>query len=391
MRIGVDATCWWNRRGFGRFTRGLLPAMFSAARGHRFCLFIDHPPEPEMIDSKVSIVQVSTSRPLVKSAVAGDRRSLRDVHKLSRAVASERLDVMFFPAVYSWFPVGTRTPTALTLHDAIAEHFPQLVFPDRMGRLLWWLKMRLACRRASQIIAVSHTAKREIVQFIGIPPERIEVICEGADPRFAPVNAVERRAAARRRAGIPPDQRLLLYVGGIAPHKNVSNLLAGFAEVAPLLPDLCLAIVGDPAGDGFHSNFEEVTAQANADVRLRQRIHFTGFVPDDDLPALYSDALATIMPSFSEGFGLPALESLSCGTPVLASDTGAVAEVIGRAGLTFDPHKPTEIGRQICRIAGEPAMLAALRSHALERARDYSWNKAADLTLTILERCATES
>jgi glycosyltransferase involved in cell wall biosynthesis len=391
MRIGIDATCWWNRRGFGRFTRGLLPAMFSAARGHRFCLFIDQPPEPEMIDPTVQIVEISPSRPLVKSAVAGNRRSLRDVRKLSRAVASEQLDVMFFPAVYSWFPVGTRTPTALILHDAIAEHFPRLVFPDRMGRLFWWLKMRMACRSASQIITVSQTAKREIVQFIGIRPERIEVICEGAGPNFAPVNAAEKRAAARRRAGIPPDDRLLLYVGGMAPHKNLSNLLAGFVDVAPSLPNLCLAIVGDPAGDGFYSNFEEVKALADADLRLRGRVHFTGFVHDDDLPALYSDALATVLPSFSEGFGLPALESLCCGTPVLASRTGAVAEVVGRAGLTFDPHKPADIGQQIFRIAREPALLAELHCLALERSRNYSWSKAADLTLRCLEHCATGS
>jgi glycosyltransferase involved in cell wall biosynthesis len=391
MRIGIDATCWWNRRGFGRFTRGLLPAMFSAARGHRFCLFVDQPPEPEMFHPNVQIVEVLSSRPLVKSAVAGDRRSLGDIRKLSRAVASEQLDVMFFPAVYSWFPVGKRTPTALILHDAIAEHLPQLVFPDRMGRFFWWLKMRLACRSASQIITVSQAAKCEIVQFIGIRPKRIEVICEGAGPNFAPVNAAESRAAARRRAGIPPEGRLLLYVGGMAPHKNLPNLLAGFAEVAPNLPNLCLAIVGDPAGDGFHSNFEEVKALAEADVRLRGRIHFTGFVNDDDLPALYSDALATVLPSFSEGFGLPALESLCCGTPVLASTTGAVAEVIGRAGLTFDPNKPTEIGQQIFRIAREPALLAELRWLALERSRNYSWSKAADLTLSCLEHCVTGS
>jgi glycosyltransferase involved in cell wall biosynthesis len=180
-------------------------------------------------------------------------------------------------------------------------------------------------------------------------------------------------------------------VGGMAPHKNLPNLLAGFADVAPNLPNLSLAIVGDPAGDGFHSNSEEVKALAEADVRLRGRIHFTGFVNDDDLPALYSDALATVMPSFSEGFGLPALESLCCGTPVLASKNGAVAEVIGRAGLTFDPNNPTEIGQQIFRIAREPALLAELRRLALERSRNYSWSRAADLTLRCLEHCVTGS
>lgn len=388
MRIGIDATCWWNRRGFGRFTRGLLQAMFATPRGHRFCLFVDQPPEPEMVHRDVQVVEVPTSRTVTKSAVAGDRRSLRDIRRFGRAVAAEPLDLMFFPAVYSWFPVSRRIPTILTLHDAIAEHFPGLIFPDWTGRLFWSLKMQLACHRASHIITVSHAAKQEIVQYIGVRPEKIDVICEGVDPRFRPVTAGERRAAARRNAGIPADGRLLLYVGAVAPHKNLSNLLTGFAEIAPRMTDLRLAIVGDPGGDGFHSNYQELVAQADTDARLRGRVHFTGFVADDDLAALYSEAIATILPSFSEGFGLPALEALACGTPVLASHAGAVAEVIGAAGLTFDPHNPSEIGQRIYRIANEPATLASLRRNAIERARDYSWSKAAELALTSLERHA---
>ena len=156
MRIGIDATCWWNRRGFGRFTRGLLPAMFAASRGHQYCLFVDQPPDPEMAHKDVRVVEVATSRPVTKSAVADDRRSLRDIRAFGRAVAAEPLDLMFFPAVYSWFPVGRRIPTVLTLHDAIAEHFPELIFANRVGRLFWSLKMRFACRRASRIITVSN-------------------------------------------------------------------------------------------------------------------------------------------------------------------------------------------------------------------------------------------
>jgi glycosyltransferase involved in cell wall biosynthesis len=391
MRIGIDATCWWNRRGFGRFTRGLLPAMFAASRGHRYCLFVDQPPDPGMTHNDVRVVQVATSRPVTKSAIADDRRSLRDIRAFSRAVAAEPLDLMFFPAVYSWFPVARRIPTVVTLHDAIAEHFPELIFATRVGRLFWSLKMRLACRRASRVITVSDAAKREIVAYIGLKPERIDVICEGADACFHHVTFGELRAAARRRAGIPLEGRLLIYVGGIAPHKNLSNLLTGFAEIAELTPDLHLAIVGDPGGDGFHSNYHEIVSQANADSRSHGRVHFTGYVADNDLAALYSDALALVLPSFSEGFGLPALEALACGTPVLASRAGAVAEVIGAAGLTFDPHQPSEIGQQIYRLASEPRTLEKLRQSAVERARDYSWSKAADLTLTSLEHCASRS
>ena len=387
MRIGIDASCWSNRRGFGRFTRGLLSAMFAAPRSHSFCLFTDQPPPPEMVHPNVQVVEVPTSRPVTKSAVVGDRRSLKDIYRFSRAVGQEAVDLMFFPAAYSWFPTSWRIPTVVTLHDAIAEHFPDLVFPDRMGRLLWSLKMRLACFRASRIITVSDVARREIVEYIGIRDDRIDVICEGVDSRFVPIAAGERRAAARHRAGIPPDGRLLLFVGGIAPHKNLSNLIAGFAEIARLVPDLRLVIAGDPNGDGFHSNYQEVVTHAKNDPRLKGRIHFTGFVTDDDLIALYSEALALALPSFSEGFGLPALEALACGTPVLVSKGVAVAEIVGPAGLTFDPEKPSEIGQRIYELAGDPTTEARLRQNALRRAQCCSWSMAAELTLTSLEQC----
>lgn len=391
MRIGIDASCWWNRRGFGRFTRGLLPAMFAASHAHRYYLFIDQSPEPEMSHANVTFVEVNVGRTVTRSAVAHDHRSLRDVYSFSRAVASKSLDVMFYPAVYSWFPVRRRLPTVVTLHDAIAEHFPRLVFANWTGRLLWSLKMRLACQWATGIITVSNAAKREIVDYIGLNPERIDVICEGADPCFHPVTVEELRATARRRAGIPPDGRLVLYVGGIAPHKNLGNLLTGFVEIASGLPDLRLAFVGDPGGDGFYSNYQDLRARADSHAALRGRVHFTGFVADDDLAALYSDALTLVLPSFSEGFGLPALEAISCGTPVLTSRSGAAAEVIGAAGLTFDPNNPSEIGQQICRLAKEPATLSTLQRRAVERARDYTWSKAAELTLRSLERCASTS
>ena len=389
MRIGIDASCWWNRRGFGRFTRGLLPTLFAASRGYRYCLFVDQAPEPEMIHADVRVVEVNVARPVTKSAVANDHRSLGDIRAFSRAVAGESLDLMFFPAVYSWFPISRRVPSIITLHDAIAEHFPRLIFASLSGRLFWSLKMRLACRRAAGIITVSNAAKNEIVNYIGLKPDRIDVICEGADPCFHPITAEPARMAARQRAGIPADGRMILYVGGVAPHKNLANLLAGFAEIAPTVPDLRLASVGDPRGDGFHSNYQDIIARAAGHTSLNGRVHFTGYVTDKDLAALYSDALTLVLPSFSEGFGLPALEAISCGTPVLASRAGAVAEIVDSAGLTFDPHRPSEIGQQICRLANDLTTLSVLRHRAVERARHYTWSKAADLTLRSFERCVS--
>ncbi|MGH7021501.1 MAG: glycosyltransferase family 4 protein, partial [Brevundimonas sp.] len=335
MRIGIDATCWWNRRGFGRFTRQLITAILADSRGHEIHLFVDREPAPEMVRPGVHVVRVETSATVTSAAVAEGRRKLPDMLRLRRAVAATPLDVIYFPAVYSWFPTPARTPTIITFHDAIAEHYASLVFPDRLGRFFWNLKTWLARRTAAGFTTVSEAAREEIVRYLKIPRDRIEVVLEAADPIFARVSDAARLAEMRSRLALPSDHRLLLYVGGLAPHKNLLRLARAFAKAAadPVLDDLSLVFVGDPEGGGFHSNYQELKALVDGDGRLAGRVHFTGFVSDDDLVSLYSAAHVVAMPALSEGFGLPAAEAIACGTPVIATGGGAVAEVVGEAGV----------------------------------------------------------
>jgi glycosyltransferase involved in cell wall biosynthesis len=390
MRIGIDASCWWSQRGFGRFTRELLTAMFEETRGHEFYLFVDRAPEPEMLRPGVNIVQVGTSQRVTVAAVAESNRAVRDVWSFTRSVSKKSLDVMFFPAVYSWFPVPLRLPTVVTLHDAIAEHFPSLIFPDIKGRLFWSLKMRLARWQANRIVTVSDAAKSEIVKYLRINPKIIDVISEAADPRFKPVYDPEVRAAARERLGLPVNVRIIVYVGGLAPHKNIPGLLKGLVAALEKggIEDVHLALVGDPAGDGFHSHYEELLQLIKSNARLRGRVHFTGFVSDDDLVILYSDAMAVTLPSFSEGFGLPAIEAMACGVPVLASLAGSIPEVVGDAGLYFDPYKVEQIADAIHQLATEASTLEQLRQKASQRAAQFTWSKAAKLALSCLEGTA---
>ena len=142
MKIGIDATCWQNQRGFGRFTRELLRALFSIETNHSFHLFIDQPLEEFTEWPHVSFVQVCPDRPVTESAVDGDSRSISDMVEFYKAVSNCHLDLMFFPAVYSWYPVPFRLPTIVTLHDAIPEHFPKMVFPNWKSRLFWNLKVK---------------------------------------------------------------------------------------------------------------------------------------------------------------------------------------------------------------------------------------------------------
>ena len=239
-------------------------------------------------------------------------------------------------------------------------------------------------------MTVSNAAKREISEYLKIKPEVIDVVTEAADARFKPLADATLRAAARERAGLPADVRIIVFVGGLSPHKNIPGFLNGFAQAVDRggIEDVHFALIGDIAGDGFHSHYEELVEIVRADSRLSKRVHFTGFVSDNDLVALYSDALSLSLPSFSEGFGLPAIEAMACGIPVLASLNGAIPEVVGEAGLYFDPHNVGQIADAIHKLSTEQDTLEQLRIRAKERAALFTWKRAARLALSSLEGAA---
>jgi glycosyltransferase involved in cell wall biosynthesis len=390
MKIGIDGTCWWNQRGFGRFTRELLPALVTGGAAHEFTIFFDGPVPPEIAALDVTVVPVATRATVVEAAVAAGRRSLSDIAACSVATAAHRLDVFFFPAVYSWYPLRPGQRSVVGVHDAIAEKFPELVFPERRGRRLWALKVRAALWQATRVLTVSQASKQDIVRYLKVAPDRIDVTTEAASAQFRRSSDAVAIEAARRRIGLPPGARFLLYVGGLAPHKNLLLLQQGFAEAMSRggVDDLHLVIAGDPGGAGFHSCAEELHRYAREHPVLRERVLFPGFVPDRELIGLYSSALAVVMPSLSEGFGLPAIEAITCGVPVLSSAAGAVPEVVGDAGLLFDPRSAAELASAISRIATDAALLQSLRGKALARAPQFSWTRAAALTMASLEQAA---
>jgi glycosyltransferase involved in cell wall biosynthesis len=387
MKIGIDATCWWNQRGFGRFTRELLKAIFTSPDNHQYYLFVDQAPVPEMVRDNIHIIQVLQSKNLTEAATSTSSRSIKDMWMFRKAVKDSNIDLMFFPAVYSWFPTPFSVPVVVTFHDAIAEHFPELIFPDWKGKLFWDLKVLLARWHARRFLTVSHAAKEEITRYIGISANKIDVISEAPDPHFRPIVDTPLLQQARKNNGLKDDARLLLYVGGLAPHKNLLGMLKGLSIALQNreLDDIHLVLIGDLEGAGFHSHYEELCVAIKDDSLLQDRVHFTGYISDEDLVALYSDALAVVMPSFSEGFGLPAIEAMACNTPVLSSTSGSLPEVVGDAGLYFDPHQPTEIADAIERLSTDKDLQNELREKAKCRALTFTWDNAAKLALKYLD------
>ena len=277
-------------------------------------------------------------------------------------------------------------PYLVTAHDLIrradllgtAEHIAPLRARDRAG-------LRLDHRgfaRAAHLVAPSEATRRELVADLGVDPDRVTVVPEGVD------HGVFRPVARRLHPG-----RYLLSVGSDHPRKDLPTLLRAFARLAADDPDLLLVKVGEP-GDG-EAPFGERTRAEIAALGLGRRVLLTGAVGRDDLVAWYAGATALVMPSRAEGFGLPPLEAMACGAPVVVSSAGALPEVVGDAGLVVPPGDPDALAAALRRLLADPALAASLRGRGLARAAGFTWERAGALTravhAAVLDRLAATS
>ncbi len=390
VHVGVDATTWSNDRGFGRFTRELFKALLAREAGFRYTLLFDHPPDGSLPPG-AEVLLASTSRSLNESAVGTNSRSLSDLWKLGRTAVRAKFDVFFFPAVYSYFPILTRTPCVVCYHDTTAERLPELLFPTRLNHRLWQIKTAMARFQTTRAMTVSESSARDLRKFLHIPADRIDVVTEAADPVFRVLSDPAAVATARSNQGIPEGATLLVYVGGMNPHKNLMGLLKAMPTVIARRSDVHLVIVGDTSGKGFWDDVPGLKTFVRDTHPLTHHVHFAGYLSDPDLVDLLNGASALVFPSLWEGFGLPAVEAMSCGVPVLASRRGSLPEVIGEAGSFFEPDVPDRIADCILEFVTTPDRHARLRESALTRARIFTWERGAELAENSFRNCVRDS
>ncbi|MEW4569948.1 glycosyltransferase family 1 protein [Tautonia sp. JC769] len=374
MRIGLDGGCLSNRRGFGRFARSLLEALGRVAGDREFVVFVDRPSLGRVeVPAGFATVAVPVREAPSQAASAEGRRRVPDLLAFSRAAAGAKLDAMVFPSSYSFFPVWDVGRVVVTIFDALPLIYPDLVFPNRRGRLFWTIKERVAVRSAALILTTSEVSRRDLMTHYRLAADRVGLIGAAPDPVFRPTEAGPDSDEALRRYGLRAGERFLLYVGGLSPHKNLVRLMRAFARSAP--GGVRLAIVGD-FGDVFHTHAPELRAEAER-LGVSDRVVFTGFVPDAELVYLYGRAEALVQPSLLEGFGLPPVEAMACGTPVLASTAGSLPEVVGEAGLFFDPTDPDAMAGAMAALLGDRATRNRLAEEALRRSARFTWDLAA--------------
>ena len=266
-------------------------------------------------------------------------------------------------------------PTVLTVHDLIYHLFP--AYHKRLN--YWYLNsaMPLFVKRANALITVSESSKRDLMRVYGVPADKISVIYEAASPDFRPISA-ERVAEVKACYGLP--EQYLLAVGTIEPRKNLIRLVAALRLLRPKYPGLSLVIVGG-AGWLYQDFFEHLEKLDDP-----RSVLLSGYVPDADLPAVISGAAVCVLASLYEGFGLPILEAMACGTPVVCSNTSSMPELGGEAACYFDPYNTEDIVAAISAVLADADLRADMRERGLAQAARFSWQKAAKETLAVYER-----
>ncbi len=299
-----------------------------------------------------------------------------------RACRQASADLAHVP--YFASPLYPTVPTVVTVHDLIP-----LLLPAYRGsilvRLYMWL-VAAAARRADMIITDSQHSKQDIVEHLHVPAERVEVVYLAADPGCHPVCEEKTLDAARRKYGLP--EAYVLYLGGFDQRKNLRALLQAYARlcqsVGPEVPPLVVAgrlpLVQTPL-------FPDPRSMAR-ELGIEQRVIFPGWVAEEDKAALYSNALFFAFLSLYEGFGLMPLEAMSCGTPVLASRTSSLPEIVGPGGLLVDPMDLEGIVEAMADLLREPALREQLRREALDQAARFDWARTAEQTLQVYHRVA---
>lgn len=390
MRIGVDLACWTNGRGYGRFTRELIRALVTIAPDDEFVCFVDGGAidRIDLAGSNVELVAVEQARSPTDAAAADGCRSPLDMLRFTRATWAASLDVFFSPSVYTYYPLPPGLAAVVTIHDAIADRFPQLTLPTRRARLFWRLKVAMAVRQARIVLTVSDFAARELMDVLELPASRIRVATEAPAAAYRPSDAYSDVAAAAAAADVPASAQWFAYVGGFSPHKRILDIVRAHADLVAETGDNApyLLLVGAAAGDSFLTNQREIR-QAISDCKTERFVRWTGFVADDRLRHLLTGASGLLLPSTSEGFGLPAVEAAACGTPVIATVASPLPQLLEGGGIFIEPGDVRALADGM-RFLLDKGRRAQLGDRARDRAQQLSWAHSATATLSALrEAC----
>lgn len=368
MHIAYDATALPPQPvGAGNYIIQLLRALVGLPAGARFSVFAQ-PHQRALLNlppgAPVDFIAVPTMSPAL--------RLLWEQTIFPLRLARLAPDLLHSP--HYTMPLAYPVPTVVTLHDATFFYYPQ--HHTFAKRHFFPFVMRLSARRAAALLTVSESTRTDMLRWIGASPQKTFATPLGVSPDFCPITDAARLDSVARTYALP--SQFILFVGLLEPRKNLPALLRAFARLSPALSQLSLVIVGRK---GWMT--QAILEQVPAD--LRTRIHFTGYVAQTDLPVIYNLAEVFVYPSLYEGFGLPVLEALACGTPVITSNISSMPEVAGDAAMYVLPENDAALADAIQQVILDPALAQTMRTRGLDRAAAFTWQQTAQKTLAVYQ------
>lgn len=368
MRIGIDARMYSTEfTGIGRYVYELIKRLSEIDTKNEYVLFMNNPEYEKF--------EVPNKR-FKKVLVNAHHYSIKEQTSYLFAIYMAKLDLMHFTHFNA--PIFYKKKSVVTIHDLTLSFFPGKKMNSWFYRTAYNLVLKSAVNHAKKIIAVSENTKSDLIDVAHTNPGKIDVIYEGVGEKFTPRTNKEDLLEVLKKYGINKD--FLLYTGVWRGHKNLVNLIKAFALLreGPEGLDLSLVITGEE--DPY---YPEVKRTVN-ELGLEHNVIYTGMVPEDELVALYQGATIYVFPSLYEGFGLPPLEAMRCGTPVVASKTSCIPEVCGENNAVyFDPYDPEDIANSLRRVLLDPLLQEELRGFGLKHSLSFSWEKMAEKTLEV--------
>lgn len=373
MRIGFDATAIpINRAGAGNYIFNLVKAFSEVDSRHHYFIFAKPPHIAELAINRENfhLVPVSPATPAA--------RLLWEQTTLPGEVAKRRIDLLHSP--HYTMPLRRRSKSVVTFCDTTFQRMPEV--HRRTKRVFFRAMMKWSVQHADCLVAISESTRQDVINLMGVAPGNIVTVPLAASPsyRVLPETVVQEVC---NRLGLCRT-RYIYYVGVLEPRKNVPALLEAYARVAHEFPDVPLVIAGKK-GWMFDAIFQRVT-----DLNLQDRVRFLGYVDEEELVALYNGARVFAYPSRYEGFGLPVLEAMQCGVPVVTTDVSSMPEVAGDAALLVSPDDVPALTHALRRLLNDDGLARELSQRGLNRSAQFSWDRCARETIHVYESVMSE-
>jgi glycosyltransferase involved in cell wall biosynthesis len=375
MNIGIDARAarWYRGTGIGTYTYQLIYNINLMDKINRYLLFL---PDENVSDlnpgDNIDIKLISEDR----------KENFWEEVDIPNILTNTSMDVYFVPQNGIGLPKHKACPFVITLHDVIPYKLPETVGPQYLS--IYTKEVPEIIPLCDGIITVSEFSKRDIVNTLNFPEDKIFVTHLGAEDIYFPQNKYKCKEFVKSKYGI--EDNFILYVGGFSPRKNIKGLIQAFSLIKSKLTEPYKLVILGKKGRSYY-DYRDLAYS----LGLKEDVIFTGYVPVEELPIFYNAATIFCYPSFYEGFGLPPLEAMACGTPTVAANTTSIPEILGDDALYIDPYNIDDIAEKLLMLTEDEKLRTAMSFKGLKRSTMYSWKKTAIQTIEALTKIRDSS